>query len=87
MLTGLGGATARAPLFIWVRAMGDVVELMPRIRQRMYRQWWDEVLDGKPGALARVRTLIAIDPDFRAFCEAEYRALVANRQAAQDDGA
>lgn len=67
--------------------MGEVVDLMPRIRLRDYESFWDDMMCGKPGALTRVRNLIALDDAFRTFCEAKYRETIAAREAEQEDGA
>lgn len=70
--------------------MGEVVELAPRLRQREYVRYWDEAVDGKPGAVGRLRLLMALDADFRAYCVARYRAHIAEvdaRRYGEEDGA
>ena len=66
--------------------MGEVVDLMPRIRARDFEAFWLDAVEGKPGSVERLRNLMRLDYEFRAFCEAKYKQHIAARTA-EDDGA
>lgn len=66
--------------------MGEVVEIMPRLRLRAYQRYWDAALTGERHAVQRLIVLMKVDPDFAQFCDEAYRKHVAMRER-QDDGA
>lgn len=69
--------------------MGEVIDAVTQFKAREYARLWNDALNDKPGSVERLRDMVAVDPEFKAFCEIMYRVQVAKRAEAYafDDGA